>query len=104
MSAYDKLLGALAVVNAQKNLSNDLKDYNDILFSHLDNIYSHNDLLKFKFLGGHPEEAVFSSLLQTELDDIVSKIKAYEPQDNVQAARKTRIYKSIYEILVRFTK
>ena len=48
MSSYDKLLGALAVANSQKNLAGDLKDYNDILVHHLDKVYSHESLLKNK--------------------------------------------------------
>ena len=104
MSSYDKLLGALAVANSQKNLAGDLKDYNDILVHHLDKVYSHESLLKNKFLGGQPQEEVFSPLVQNELDEIVKNIKLYEVQDNVQAARKKWIYKSIYEIFARFTK
>ena len=104
MSSYDKLLGALAVANSQKNLAGDWHDYNEILIHHLDKVYSHESLLKNKFLGGQPQEEVFTGLIQVELEEIVKNIKLYEIQDNVQAARKKWIYKSIYEIFARFTK
>lgn len=104
MSLYSRVIGALSVVNAQQQLNNDLKDYNEILHFHLDKIYSHPNMLKFKFLGGTPEDEEVKSLAMVELASIVKNRRNYEIQDNIYAARKKFIYQSIEPIFQQLCK
>lgn len=95
MNLYSQIIGALAVIRSQNKLNHDLKDFNEILSFHLNNIYSHESLLKFKFLGGSPSDEEIKVLSLVELEKIIKQRQNYELQDNISAARKKWIYQSI---------
>lgn len=104
MSLYSQIIGAMSVIRSQNQLNHDLKDFNEILHFHLDKIYSHPNMLKFKFLGGTPENDEVQALALKELQSIIKHRKNYEMQDNVMAARKKWIYKSIEPFFQQLSK
>lgn len=104
MSLYSKVIGAMSVINSQNQLKHDLKDYNEIFNFHLDKIYSHESMLKFKFLGGLPSDEDVKVLAVKELQIIIKHRQNYELQDNIMAARKKWIYQSIEPFFQQLSK